>query len=308
MSSNVTASFGGSFGGGYKQAEVAPSLISDTTTATFVQDVVEESRIQPVLVDFWAPWCGPCKALTPIIEKCVNGYKGKVKLVKMNIDDHPEVAGQLGIQSIPAVVAFVNGQGIDGFMGAIPEAQINAFIEKLTKGIKNQTDEILDAAALTLETGDFEGAAELYGVVLQEEPENVTALTGLAKCFVEKGELEAAKNLLTPIKKKDANVNAVLAAIELAEAALTLSPLAELEAAVAKDASHHQARFDLAVALNAVNRRMEASDHLLEIYKQDKLWNDDGARRQLVLFFESWGFMDDAAKAGRRKLSSLMFR
>jgi putative thioredoxin len=287
MSSNVTASFGGSFGGGYKQSEVAPSLISDTTTATFVQDVVEESRIQPVLVDFWAPWCGPCKALTPIIEKCVNGYKGKVKLVKMNIDDHPEVAGQLGIQSIPA---------------------INAFIEKLTKGIKNQTDEILDAAALTLDSGDFEGAAELYGVVLQEEPENIVALTGLAKCFVEKGELEAAKNLLTPIKKKDANVNAVLAAIELAEAALTLSPLAELEAAVAKDAYDHQARFDLAIALNAANQRMEASDHLLEIYKQDKLWNDDGARRQLVLFFESWGFMDDAAKAGRRKLSSLMFR
>jgi putative thioredoxin len=304
----VGASFGGSFGGSYKQAETAPSLISDTTTATFVKDVVEESRIQPVLVDFWAPWCGPCKALTPIIEKCVNGFKGKVKLVKMNIDDHPEVAGQLGIQSIPAVVAFVNGQGIDGFMGAIPEAQINTFIEKLTKGIKNHVDEILEVAAQTFETGDFDGASELYTVVLADDPEHIVALTGLAKCHVEKGEFTEAKALLTPIKKKDANVNAVLAAIELAEAALNLSPTQELEEALAKDPKNHQARFDLALALNAANQRVEASDHLLEIYKQDKEWNEDGARRQLVLFFESWGFMDEAAKAGRRKLSSLMFR
>jgi putative thioredoxin len=332
MSGNGGAKFGGSFGASYGSgygmttqpaaAQPAPapepaaaggdSLIKDTTTRDFVKDVLEESKRQPVLVDFWAPWCGPCKQLTPVLEKVVNAFKGKVKLVKMNIDDHPQVAGQLGIQSIPAVIAFDKGQGIDGFMGALPEGQVKAFIEKLTGG-KAGADmaEAVAAADAAFAEGDVAGAAQIYAQILGAEPDNLGALAGLARCAVATGDLEQAKGLLSQVpaaKENDPAVAAARAAIELAEKTADLGPITELEQQVAANPADHRARFDLAVALNAKDKREEATDHLLEIFRRDRNWDDDGARRQLVQFFEAWGPMDEATIAGRRKLSSLLFR
>jgi putative thioredoxin len=292
-------------------AATADALIKDTTTQTFVKDVMEESKLQPVLVDFWAPWCGPCKQLTPILEKTVKAAKGKVKLVKMNIDEHPAVAGQLGIQSIPAVIAFVNGQPADGFMGALPERQVTAFLERLTKGkIGDETKELLDAADAALTDGDAAGAAQIYAQVLAEEPDNARALGGLARAHVEAGSLDQAKQTLELVpeaKRNDTAVAAARAAIELAEQAASLSPLAELENKVAADPLDHQARFDLALAFNVANRRLEAVDHLIEIVRKDRKWNDDGARKQLVQLFDAWGPTDDATVAGRKRLSSILF-
>ncbi|QCK88598.1 thioredoxin [Phreatobacter aquaticus] len=287
-------------------------LIKDTTTRDFVKDVIEESKNQPVLVDFWATWCGPCKQLTPVLEKVVKAFKGKVKLVKMDIDKYPEVAGQLGIQSIPAIVAFDKGQGIDGFMGALPESQVTAFIEKLAGGKAGpDMTEALAAADAALVEGDAPGAAGIYAQVLGVEPDNLHALAGLARCAIETGELEQAKAILEQVpagKENDKAVVAAKAALELAEQAADLGPIHELEHKLVANPADHQARFDLAVALNGAGRRDEAADHLLDIFKRDRTWNDDGARKQLVQFFEAWGPMDEATLAGRRKLSSLLFR
>jgi putative thioredoxin len=293
----------------------APSadLIKDTTTKTFVQDVIEESKHQPVLIDFWAPWCGPCKQLTPILEKAVRGAKGKVKLVKMNIDEHPAIPGQMGIQSIPAVIAFVNGQPADGFMGAQGEAQVNAFIDKVTKGVAapgDNTAELLQEAEAVLAEGDAATAAAIYAEVLRADSTNVAAIAGLARCYLETGDIDKAKQALGMIpeaKRSDAAVVTVQAALDLAEQAQSLGPIAELEAKVAANALDHQARFDLAVALNAKNKRTEAADHLLAIIKRDRKWDDDGARKKLVQFFEAWGPTDEATVEGRRRLSSILF-
>jgi len=286
-------------------------LIKDTTTQGFRQDVVAESMNQPVLVDFWAPWCGPCKQLTPIIEKVVKEAGGKVKLVKMNIDEHPAIPGQLGIQSIPAVIAFQRGQPIDGFMGALPESQVKSFIEKLVGPMgPAATEELILAAQEATEAGDAAGASELYANVLQLEPENVSALAGLARLHLDVGDLEGAKGILASApetKAADPALATVRAAIELAEQAASLGDTAELEAKVAANPKDHQARFDLALALNARDRREEAVDHLIAIIKADRAWNDDGARKQLLQLFEAWGPMDENSVAGRRKLSTLLF-
>ncbi|GAU82357.1 thioredoxin [Bosea sp. 2YAB26] len=288
-----------------------PGLIKDTTTQGFRQDVVAESMNQPVLVDFWAPWCGPCKQLTPVIEKVIKAAGGKVKLVKMNIDEHPQIPGQLGIQSIPAVIAFQRGQPIDGFMGAQPESQIKAFIEKLVGPMgPGATEELVAAAQEALEAGDAAGAGELYANVLALEPDNVPALAGLARLHLDMGDLDGAKGILATApeaKASDPALAAVRAAIELAEQAASLGDTAELEAKVAANPGDHQARFDLALALNAHDKREEAVDQLVAIIKADRTWNDDGARKQLLQFFEAWGHMDDASVAGRRKLSTLLF-
>jgi putative thioredoxin len=285
--------------------------VKDTTTKTFVKDVLEESRRQPVLVDFWAPWCGPCRQLTPVLEKVVRAAKGKVKLVKMNIDDHPSVAGQLGIQSIPAVIAFVNGQPADGFMGAIPEGQIIAFLERLTKDkIGDETKDLLKAADAALVDGDPAGAAELYAQLLAEDSTNMHALGGLARCYIETGAIEQAKQTLAMVpeaKRDEAPVAAARAALELAEQAKSLGPIAELEQKVSANPLDHQARFDLALALNGKGRRLEALDHLIEIVRRDRKWNDDGARKQLVQLFDAWGPTDEATLAGRKRLSSILF-
>jgi putative thioredoxin len=292
----------------------APDLIKETTTQSFVKDVIEESRRQPVLIDFWAPWCGPCRQLTPILEKAVRAAKGKVKLVKMNIDEHPSIPGQMGIQSIPAVIAFVGGQPADGFMGALPESQVNAFIEKLTKGVPGIGEpniaDILKEADAVLAEGDPAGAAQIYAEALAVDATNIAALAGLAKCYVTTGAIEQAKQTLAMVpesKRNDAAVKAVQAAIDLAEQAQSVGPVTELERKVAANPLDHQARFDLATALNASGKRKEATDQLLEIVKRDRKWNEDGARRQLVQFFEAWGGADEATVDGRKRLSTILF-
>jgi putative thioredoxin len=292
-------------------AAPADGLVRDTTTQTFRKDVIEESRRQPVLVDFWAPWCGPCKQLTPVLEKAVRSAKGAVKLVKMNIDEHPAIPGQMGIQSIPAVIAFVNGQPADGFMGALPESQVTAFLERLTKQeIHSEEKELLKAADAALAAGDPTEAAELYSEILAGDPANVHALAGLARSYLETGSIEQAKQTLAQVpeaKRSEAAVTAARAALEVAEQAVHLGPVAELEQKVAANPLDHQARFDLAIALNGNNRRQEALDHLIEIVRRDRKWNDDGARKQLVQFFEAWGPTDERTVAGRRRLSSILF-
>ena len=302
------------------QAPGAPAkdeLVADTTTQGFMQDVSEESKKRPVLVDFWAPWCGPCKTLTPILEKAVHAAKGKVKLVKMNIDDHPQISGQLGIQSIPTVFAFSNGQPLDGFLGALPETQVNAFIERvLGKAGGAAPDagvdiaEILKAAESVLAEGDAVGAAELFAQVLTEDSENIRAIAGLARAHLAAGNLEPARQTLGLVpkgKENDPAVSAARAALELAAQAAKVGDVAPLEAKVAANPADHQARFDLAVALNAKGQRAAALDHLLEIIRRDRKWNDDGARKQLVQLFEAWGPTDEKTVEGRRRLSSILF-
>src|SRR5437588_911338 len=290
---------------------VANNVIKETTTAAFTKDVIEESRRQPVLVDFWAPWCGPCKQLTPILEKAVRAAKGKAKLVKMNIDEHPAIPGQMGIQSIPAVIAFVNGQPIDGFMGALPESQVVGFLERLVKDrVGGEEKDLIKAADAALAEGDTAGAADLYAKVLAQDPGNVPALAGLARCYVATGAIDRAKQTLALVpeaKRNEAPVAAARAALEVAEQANSLGPIAELEQRVAANPADHQARYDLALALNAKGRRREALDHLLEIVRRDRKWNDDGARKQLVQLFEAWGPTDEATVEGRRRLSSILF-
>jgi putative thioredoxin len=292
-------------------AGAADGLIKETTTQTFVKDVIEESKRQPVLVDFWAPWCGPCKQLTPILEKAVKAGRGKVKLVKMNIDEHPAVAGQMGIQSIPAVIAFVNGQPTDGFLGAQPEAQVVQFLERLTKGkLGAEEKDALAAADAALAQGDATSAASLYAALLAQDPTNVAALAGLARTYLQTGAIDQAKQTLAMVpeaKRNDAAVAAARAALELAEQAKSVGPLDELKKKVEANPLDHQARFELAVALNSKGRRLDAVEQLIEIVRRDRSWNDDGARKQLVQFFEAWGPTDDATVEGRKRLSSILF-
>lgn len=287
------------------------NLIKETTTAGFANDVIRESRSQPVLVDFWAPWCGPCKQLTPLLERAVLAAAGKVKLVKMNIDDHPSVAGQLGIQSIPAVIAFKNGQPVDGFMGAIPEGQIAEFINRVAgAGPGAEVAEALAAAAEARGTGDTETAAQIYSTVLEQAPDNVEALAAFAEMLFEAGEEQAATSLLdrVPSDKRDQPaVAAVLAKIKLAQEAAGLGNPKELEARLARDPRDHEARFDLAAIRNAEGRRAEAADELLAIIKADRAWRDGAARERLLKFFDAWGMTDEATVTSRRKLSSILF-
>ena len=293
------------------QTDAADGLVKETSTQTFVKDVVEESKRQPVLIDFWAPWCGPCKQLTPILEKAVRAAKGKVKLVKMNIDEHPAIPGQMGIQSIPAVIAFVNGQPADGFMGALPESQVVAFLERLTKDrIGGEAQDLLKAADTALAEGDAAGAADLYAQLLAEDNGNVLALAGLARCYVETGAIEQARQTLALVpdsKRNEACVLAASAALDLAEQAKNLGPVTELEQKVAANPLDHQARFDLALALNGKGQRLDALENLVSIVKRDRKWNNDGARKQLVQFFEAWGPADEATIEGRKRLSSILF-
>jgi putative thioredoxin len=289
----------------------ADNAVVETTTQGFLKDVIEESKRQPVLVDFWAPWCGPCKQLTPILEKAVKAAKGKVKLAKLDIDKHPEIPGQMGIQSIPAVIAFANGQPVDGFMGALPESQVIAFLERVTKGkIGAEEKDLLKEADAALAAGNAAEAANLYGQLLTQDGGNVAALAGLARCYVQTGALEQAKQTLAMVpeaKRNEAPVAAARAALDIAEQAKSVGPIDELERQVAANPLDHQARFDLAAALNSKGKRAEAAEHLIAIVKRDRKWNEDGARKQLVQFFEAWGPTDPATVDGRKRLSSILF-
>lgn len=293
-------------------APAGDDLVRETSTQTFVADVIEASATVPVLVDFWADWCGPCKQLAPVIEKVVRAAKGKVKLVKMNIDQYPEVAGQMGIRSIPAVIAFKGGQPVDGFMGAVPEGQIKAFVDKLTAGAApSPIEHLIAEGEAALAAKDLTGASQAFSTVLQQEPDNVAAILGLADVCVTAGEFQEATELLAsvpPAAAKDPRIAALEARMALAEqAASAVDDVVELEARITRDPADHQARFDLALVLAGKNHRNEAVDQLIEIVRRDRAWNEDGARKQLVTYFEAWGPKDPATLYGRRRLSSALF-
>ncbi|MCM2293346.1 thioredoxin [Allorhizobium sp. BGMRC 0089] len=295
--------------------QAAGGLIKDTTTQTFTKDVLDESRRQPVLVDFWAPWCGPCRQLTPVLEKVVNGAKGRVKLVKMNIDDHPSIAGQLGIQSIPAVIAFVNGRPADGFMGALPESQVQQFIDRLggPEGGADQAEEIemvLEEAAGLLDQGDYEGAAQLYAAINQADPDNSKAVCGIVECLIGLNHLARAREVLSGLSEtlaKAADIQAVTKKLDQIEEARKLGDPVALEHQLTLSPDDHDARMKLAKIRNVEGKRQEAAEHLLTIMKKDRAYDDDGARRQLLQFFEVWGPTDPATIQARRRLSAMLF-
>jgi putative thioredoxin len=292
-------------------AGAAEAPIRDVTTQSFVKDVIEESKRQPVLVDFWAPWCGPCKQLTPILEKVVRSHKGKVRLVKINIDQHPGIAGQLRVQSIPTVYAFRDGRPLDGFMGAQPESAVKAFVERLL-GEEAGADaaQAIEAADQALEAGDLQSAAEVYAAVLQQDAQNPAALAGLAKCYLKSGDLERAEqtiSLVPPDKREVGAVANVRAALELARLSAKAGDVGKLEARVKAEPADHQARIDYAMALTARGNKTEAVDQLLEAIRRDRKWNEEAARKQLVKLFEAWGPKDPATLDGRRRLSSILF-
>jgi putative thioredoxin len=280
---------------GSTSGAMAGDLIKDTTTALFAKDVLEASKTGLVLVDFWAPWCGPCKQLTPVLEKVVRGYAG----------------GQLRVQSLPTVYAFRDGRPLDGFMGAQPESAIKQFIDRnLGADAGDELQAALDSGNEALEAGDLQGAAEVFAAVLQEEPQNALALAGLATCYLKSNDLERAEQtlgLVPPDKQNIAAVSAIRAAIELAKQTANAGETGPLEAAIAADPKNHQARIDLAIALAAAGRKQDAATQLLEAIRLDRKWNEEAARKQLVKFFEAWGPKDEATLDGRRRLSGVLF-
>ena len=283
-------------------------LIKDGTDAGFMADVIEASRQTPVIVDFWAPWCGPCKQLGPAIERAVTAARGKVKLVKIDIDQHPQFAGQLRVQSIPAVFAFVGGRPVDGFTGALPESQIKAFVERLAaQAPADETDELLTVGREALEAGDLNTAAQAFARVLQADPRDVRALGGMAKVYLEGGDPERAAEIaaMAPEGARDPGLESVRAALALASAAP--AETAAFEARLAADPDDHEARFELARALAGAGRLEAAMDHLLQIIAADREWNEGAARAQLLTVFEAAGPASDLARQGRRRLSAILF-
>ena len=282
--------------------------IKDGSDATFMADVIEASKVQPVIVDFWATWCGPCKTLGPALEKAVAAAKGAVKLVKIDVDKNPAIAGQLRIQSIPTVYAFVDGQPVDGFQGAVPESQIKTFIDRLTgPSGPGEIDEILAMAAESLAVGDIGGAAQAFAGALQLDPTNLKAIAGLARCYLTGGDLERAQEAveMAPPGAKDADLDGVKAALKLASE--VPSETRALEERLAADPADHEARLELAKALAGHGQFAESADQLLHIIQQDREWNDQAARKQLLIVFEAAGPMSEVAKQGRRRLSAILF-
>ena len=295
-------------------AASAGDIIKEASTATFAQDVIEASQNIPVIVDFWAPWCGPCKQLGPILEKIVTEANGAVKLVKVDIDQNQQIAQQLRIQSIPAVFAFHKGRPVDGFQGAVPESQIKEFVKRLTDAAGTVTqspvDEALAQAKALVEAGEFAQAGTLYDQIVEHEPENMEAKAGLANCSMETGDDAKARTIVEGLKDEDRNnpdIAKVISALALADKAARSGDHHDLQAAVDANPGDHQARYDLAIALYGGDQREAAIDELLTIVQRDRGWNDDAARKQLLEFFDAMGPTDPLTMAGRRKLSSLLF-
>lgn len=288
-------------------------LIKEGSDAGFGKDVIEASRTQPVIVDFWATWCGPCKTLGPALERAVTAAKGKVKLVKIDIDKNPVFAGQLRVQSIPTVYGFVDGRPVDGFMGAVPESQVKAFIDRLVQagggdaGGGSEADQLLALAKESLELGDTGGAAQAFAQVLRAEPDNLAAIGGLARCYLASGDVARAAEVaaMAPAGAKNADLESVRAALALAKDAP--SDVGVFEHRLAQNADDHEARLELAKALAGRGDLQAAADQLLQIIERDRDWNDGAARKQLLTVFEAAGAASEVAKQGRRRLSAILF-
>ena len=294
-------------------AGAGPAAVKDVTTATFMTEVVDGSFEAPVIVDFWAPWCGPCKQLGPLLEKTVRATNGAVRMVKVNIDENPQIAQQMRIQSIPAVYAFKDGRPVDGFVGALPESQVKQFIQRLGggKGGPSPVEEAMAMAKEALQSGDHKSAGALYSQILQRDPANVEALAGNTRAMIARGDLAKARQALDRVPKENAGhaeITAARSALELAEQAQkSMAGAGKLRARLANNPDDHEARFELATALFGSGERETAIDELLDLFKRDREWNEQAARKQLVKFFEAMGPTDPLTLSGRRRLSAQMF-
>ena len=302
-------------GAGSNGGAQAAALVKDVRQEDFASEVIEASKSGPVIVDFWAPWCGPCKQLGPMLEKAVSEARGAVSMVKVNVDENQQLAAQLRIASIPTVYAFYQGQPVDGFQGAQPESEIKEFVKRLVEQAGGSVgpspiEQALEQADELLDQGGASQAEMLYSQILQHEADNLRALAGLVACHLEKGDIAAAKEFVENLDKATLDASefaSVLAKLELAEKAADAGPADELRARLAANENDHQARFDLAIALQAMGQDEEAGEQLLELIRRERNWNEEAARKQLLSFFEAWGQTDPRTIAIRRRLSALLF-
>ncbi|WP_282604831.1 thioredoxin [Pelagibius sp. Alg239-R121] len=301
--------------GGPEGSAAAADAVKDGTQETFAKDVIEASMKTPVIVDFWAPWCGPCKQLGPVLEKAVRDTRGAVRMVKVNVDENQAIAQQLRVQSIPAVYAFFQGQPIDGFVGAQQESQIKSFVERLAQEAggdqgDSPIEQALAQAEAALEDGQHGPASAIFGQILQHEPDNARALSGSIRCRLGADDVEGARELLdalTPELAASPEIASAAAAVELAEQSMEVGEITELARKVEQDENDHQSRYDLALALQGAGKSEDAADALLEIVRRNRAWNDEAARKQLVKFFDAWGQTDPLTQDVRGRLSSILF-